>query len=43
MVGMTELWSFLSPWNIWDLRYGDWCGFAGTYDRRLEEAKNQPT
>lgn len=38
---MSELWPFISPWNVWDLRYGDWVGYRDTYDDRLEEARKR--
>lgn len=36
MTVICEVWPSISPWNIWDLRYGDWLGFSESADQVIE-------
>jgi hypothetical protein len=41
MTVITEVWPSISPWNIWDLRYGDWLGYAATADQVIEARRKR--
>lgn len=41
MITICHLWPSISPWNIWDLPYGVWRGFAAATDdylKKMEES-----
>ncbi len=39
MTVVCHLWPSISPWNIWDLEYGVWKGFAAAADAHIREMK----
>jgi hypothetical protein len=41
MVGMSEIWQWMTPVAIWELRYGEWRAYSATYDDRAEQARKQ--
>lgn len=38
---ISEVWPGIDTWNVWDLRYGDWLGYAASADHIIEARRKQ--
>lgn len=43
LVVICEVWPSISPWNVWDLPYGMWLGFAESADAVIAERRKKAT
>jgi hypothetical protein len=41
LVTLTRVWPSITPWNVWDLRLGEWRAYAHSVDEYIKSMKER--